>query len=86
MEWQSFDTYQVRRFHVFQEENKLAQKGVTGTSNDGWFHTSESAINGNNTLFWVSELESTQATIMVDLLEEFLIVGDMEIHWRPQYA
>ena len=78
--------YAIKRIHVYSTENKFGIFGIRGQTNDGFEHTSEVALNGNASKFWTNELESTMATHTIDLLAEYLIVGDMVIHWKPKYA
>jgi hypothetical protein len=87
-EYRAFDRYEIKRIHVYNSINKFTKSGLVGTVNSlaEYEHTSEVALNGNFSKFWLSEPESTMASHTVDLMDEYLIVGDLEIYWKPKYA
>eukprot|EP00392_Amoebophrya_sp_AT5.2_P012551 g12658.t1 len=70
--FQTLTTYQLRRVFFFNSRNKIL--GVKATSNDRYEHTSEIAVDGNLQRPWVNYLDSTRATLMVDLLDKREVV------------
>jgi hypothetical protein len=80
-ELKNYDAYTLRQLKVFKSPNRALVKGTTATISDRFLHTSEIAVDGNYSQAWLNYPGSTEASLMVNFLDLWEVVGGVYIYW-----
>lgn len=76
------DTYAINYVAVFQGTNYATGAGVQAKANIEWRHSSDAAVDGDPTTYWLSEPESTRGEWRVDFGEPIIVVEGIYILWK----